>query len=151
MGLFTEGLKSVLLGKHFGDSYLQSNRFKEAIFELRNSENYVIRFVTENNPREWFTVDEDIDLSLVRSACLWVFPYAEFEGVIVLSGFYASGAVDLKMEELGLEGYNFDKNKYVLELKNYLTGGDHQLKYSPFDITRAVISETKRLKALQAI
>ena len=149
MGLFVEGLKSALLGKRFGESYLQSNRFKEAIFELKNSHNYVIRYVTEHNPREWSTVENDIDISLVKSACLWIFPYASFEGVIVLSKFYAAGAVALQMEEHGLVGDKFDKKNYVLEMNNYLNGGDYQIEYSPFDITRAVLLETKKLKALQ--
>ena len=150
MGLFVEGLKSVLLGKRYGDRYLQSNRFKEAIFELKKSHNYKIKYVTALNPRQWSTVDNDIDVSEIESACLWVYPNETAEAVIVLSKFYASGAVTLKMEELGQVGDNFNKKNYIFELDYYLFGGDYQVANSPFEIIKEVLSQTKKLKTLQA-
>ena len=66
-----------------------------------------------------------------------------------MSKFYASGAVTLKMEELGQVGDNFNKKNYIFELDYYLFGGDYQVANSPFEIIKEVISQTKKLKALQ--
>lgn len=148
MGLINKGVKKFFLGANYGEVDLQKNRFKEAMFELRDNYKYILMAFEKDD--KIYKIDKSYDIENADGACFCTIPTEERKNMIILSHSMFSMTQTLYwLNEIGVTDALTDKMKYCLDIRIYLTGGDYGSQTSPFDIVKIIEQRRIRFETYQ--